>query len=166
MIAVAAVLGMIPGPVKKGLMYAALAGAALWAFKVFWLNPHDNKIEAESRIKVTEEVRKDAEARWKLKYKKLEDQAKSLEEKAVELQLANDSLVRSRESIVSSLNKTLTNIKIIGATNHAQDQAVPDYMLDARLRDESNDLECSRPSNIDKIGCPSATNGPRKKTNP
>lgn len=155
----------LPAPIRRIIEYAGIVIAVLWAFKVFWLNPHDNKVAAKERMNVTEEIRKAAEAKWQQQYKDLQEQNKNLEDKAASLQESNAALVRSRESIVASLNKTLANIKVIGATTHAQDMAVPDYMLDSILRSVSNELKCSKPGNIGKEGCPSSSNGGGKAAN-
>jgi hypothetical protein len=155
----------LPGPVRKVVEYIALLALAFWAFKVFWLNPHDNRVEAESRIKVSEDLKKDFDTRYKQQIKTLQEQNATLEGKAARLQVENADLARSRETIVGNLNKSLANIKLIGATQHAQDQSVPDYMLDGRLRDVSNDLECAKPGST-KIGCPGAVNGTGKTATP
>ena len=148
----------IPGPVRKVAVYATLAGLGLWAFRVFWLNPHDNRIEANARIKITRELEKEFNARYKHQINSLQDQKAAIEETAARLQESNEALVRSREAIVNSLNRSLANIKIIGANQHAQDQSVPDYMLDGRLRDVSNALECAKPGTT-RPGCPGAADG-------
>src|SRR3972149_1642745 len=110
----AAIIGLwagLPGPVKKIVEYAALLGLALWAFKVFWLNPHDNKVEGESRIKLTKELEKDFNTRYKQQIQSLQNEKATLEEKAARLQDENVNLARSRETIVGNLNKSLANIK-------------------------------------------------------
>ena len=155
----------LPAPVKRILEYAALVGLVLWGFKVFWLNPHDNKVAAEERMKVTEDIRKAAEAKWQQQYKNLQKTNQDLEQRSAALQVTNQELARSREAIVSSLNKTIANIKTIGVNTHAQDQAVPDYMLDAVLRDVSNALKCSKPGNAGKEGCPAALDNGGKAAN-
>jgi hypothetical protein len=148
----------VPGPVRKVAIYATIAGLGLWAFRVFWLNPHDNRIEANARIKVTRELEKEFDTRYKKQIHSLQKEKAEIEETAARLQEANEALARSRESIVNSLNRSLANIKIIGANQHAQDQSVPDYMLDGRLRDVSNALECAKPGTT-RPGCPGAADG-------
>lgn len=159
------VIGMwkgLPGPIRRLVEYAAIAGLLLWGFRVFWLNPHDDKVATRERMKVTEEIRKAAEEKWQLKYRDLEDRNKTLQLRAEELQDATDALARSRENIVAGLNNTLAHIRIIGASNHAQDQNIPDYMLDTVLRDVSNSLECAKPGNASKPGCPAINSAGEK----
>lgn len=165
--AIIGIWGGIPGPIRKILAYAGIAVIALWALKVFYLNPYANRIEADTRIKVSEEMRKQAEAKFKIQLEELQTQRQDLENKVATVEAANKELARSREAMVGSFNKTLSHIKEIKDASSHQDALVPDYMLDGRLRDVSNALECSRPGNIDRIGCPSSSaNIPGKTPNP
>jgi hypothetical protein len=134
--------------------YAAIVLVALWAFKVFWLNPHDNKIAAQERAKVSGEIKKDYDKRYQKTIKGLEEKNASLEERALKLERANTDLARLRESMVSGFNKTLATIKQIEDSNNAEDRNIPDYLLGQRLSDVSNAIECAKPANKGRTGCP------------
>lgn len=146
----------LPAPARRFLQYAAVLAVVLWGFKVFWLNPHDARVAAAERMRVTEDIRKAAEQSWRVRYDELKQQNTELERRTAELQLSNEALVRSREAIVSSLNKSLSTIKAIGDNAHAQDSNVPDYMLDSVLRDVSTALLCAKPGNIGRPECRTA----------
>ena len=150
----------VPAPIKTFMMYAGIVLIGLWALKVFWLNPHDNKVAAQERAKVTDEIKADFEKRYKVAVKDLITQKNTLEDKVFDLERANQDLARSREVLVLSFNKTLSKIKQSEAVYHAEDRAVPDYLLGARLSDVSNAIECAKPANKGRAGCPDSQANP------
>lgn len=147
----------LPAPIRRLIEYAGIILVALWALKVFWLNPHDNKVAAEERSKVTDEIKKDFDKRYQTTIEDLKTRNSSLESKTADLERQNSDLAKTRESIVTGFNKTLASIKQIEVNNHAEDRIIPDYLLGARLRDVSNAIECAKPANRGRAGCPDST---------
>lgn len=141
MIAVPALWAMMPTPVKKALIYIGIGGAVLWAFKVFWLNPHDNKIESESRIRLSEEIRKDAESKIKAKVAELNAKMDDLESRAKELDAVNAELIKNRDILKSSLDKALAANHAIQEVNLANIKDIPPDKLIASIRALSNQLQ-------------------------
>lgn len=143
----------MPAPVRRILEYAGIVLLALWALKVFWLNPHDNKVAAQERAKVTDEIKKDFDKRYQQTISNLETQSESLLQRAAGLEKTNADLAKSRDAMVSGFNKTLTAIKQIEDRNNADDRTIPDYLLGQRLGDVSNAIECAKPANKGRAGC-------------
>lgn len=152
-LAISAFWSKLPAPIRRLLEYAGIILLALWALKVFWLNPHDNKVAAQERAKVTDEIKKDFDKRYQQTISDLKIKNGNLEKRTADLEIMNSDLARSRDAMMSGFNKTLSAIKQIEGKNNADDRAIPDYLLGQRLSDVSNAIECAKPANKGRAGC-------------
>jgi hypothetical protein len=130
----------LPAPVRKIAVYAGIGILALWAFKVFWLNPHDNRIEAESVIKTTEQVRKQAESDWKPRLEALAADKQTLIQKVASLEEKAKELDRSRQVLESNLATGIKQIRVNQEKNSGKVISIPADRLDDVLRGLSSEL--------------------------
>lgn len=122
--------------VKKAVLYVAIALAAAYAFHR-WLVGHDGRIYQEGRESMAVELEKTKKAEWEAKAKSLEVQAALLDVKTAEL-------VRDRQSITRTLDERLRSIQSYATANTAAVAAVPDSGLDGALRTVSGQLAANQ----------------------
>lgn len=120
-------LGMaaLPDPLKKVIVYLVLGAVGLWAFKVFWLNPHDQRVADETKAEVTEKVKKEEEARWKPLQEELKKQNEALARQIVTIQAQIVILQESRQKIENGLAVELKSVKAQEAENRSKIDAIP-----------------------------------------
>ena len=137
---------------RKIIIYVAIAAGAFWAFRVFWLNPHDNRIEAAATIKATKEIEKAKQAEWDAKEKAIADSQNSLV-------LAQQKLLADRQAVTQrtadldrmwqeskrTLQQVVTQAKTAQEMNDAQIAALPDTELLNTLRARSAALGKPKP---------------------
>ena len=117
---------------RKAVLYGVIALAVLYGFRL-WLNKHDSRIYQEGMESMAVELEKTKKAEWEAKGKALEEQAALLDIKAAEIQ-------RDRQSITRTLDDRLRSIQTYATANTASVTAVPDSGLDAALRAVSREL--------------------------
>lgn len=122
--------------VRKVVIYGLIAAAAGYAF-YFWLGKHDSRIYQEGREAMAVELEAKKKAEWEAKAKTLEEQAKILDVKAAEIQ-------RDRQSIMRTLDERLRSIQSYATANTAAVAAVPDSGLDGALRTVSGQLAANQ----------------------
>jgi len=144
-IAIKGVWGGLPTPVQKGIEYAALAGLVILLLKVFWLNKHDNAVANQTKSEVTEQVRKQEEARWKPIADKLVADNLVLQTQLTTAHTANAELERSRTGILSALNTSITQSRTVYEVNREKVSAVPAADLVNAIIVQSNKLANSAP---------------------
>jgi tRNA G26 N,N-dimethylase Trm1 len=137
----------LPAPARKIAMYAGLAILAFWAFKVLYLNPYANKIAAETTIKVTEQVRKQAEASWKPRVEALAADKQALVQKVASLEEKAKELDRSRQVLEGNLATGIKQIRVNQEKNSGKVIAIPADKLDDAMRGISSELSGAKPTN-------------------
>lgn len=133
----------LPSPVQRICEYAGVALLTIYAFRVLWLNPHDNKIEQQGKVSATEQVRKDEEKIWKDQTDKLKADNADLANQVLSVQSQNVELQKSRDSLVGALNTSITQIKTVQEGHRVEVSNIPASDLDGALRDLSNQLAAS-----------------------
>ena len=117
---------------RKAVLYAVIALAVLYGFHL-WLNRHDTKVYQQGRESMAVELEKTKKAEWEAKGKSLEEQARLLDLKAAEI-------TRDRQSLTRTLDDRLRSIQTYATANTASVAAVSDSGLDAALRAVSREL--------------------------
>lgn len=118
-------VGALPEPLKKLIVYAVLVALTFWAFKVFWLNPHDAAVAAATATKVTDQVKKEEEARWKPIQEALLKQNAELQKQLVSIKAEIAELQASRVRLEKGLQADLAKVKQQEAVNRSRIDLIP-----------------------------------------
>ena len=133
----------LPAPVKKIAEYAGLALLAFWVFRVFWLNGHDNEVSSRATTVATDKMAKDQEKIWKPQLEKLKTDNADLAKQVVTVTAQRDEIARSRQSMASALNTSITQIRTVQEGRRGQVDLIPSSQLDSAIRVLSNQLAAS-----------------------
>lgn len=135
--------------VRKITIYGAIGLGAAWAFKVFWLNPHDNKIEMKARQSMAEELEATKRAEWEAKEEAIRASADEVEREKLSLESQRQLLAAERANIARTLRAGLERIQNERIRDVEDISNVPDVGLWDAIREISNQL-----TTVDNRGTP------------
>lgn len=130
-----------------------LAAAVLFVVAKNWLNHHDQKVIAETRVDVTQEITKEKQKQWDAKQKEIDAalQTVALDRKQAQAERqeaanARIALAQDRARMETSYKVKMEQLEQQRRSNLEIINNIPAALLDAHIRAKSRGLKQSGPA--------------------